>query len=163
MLRDLQKPWAVVSLKHDSISPIELPVFAKLLELPDVEHIIFNIRAMCFSVLVYGWTYKVGDYQDMEDCYADLVRQLTRTRTRRGLGETAVAPTVVPEARAWQGRIHWVNRLKPQAWEDGESAGSHVGGLRDVTSAINKVPGMRQRGLVLGQALDELFTKDPDV
>ena len=71
-LRSLRKPWAVVSVKHDDISPVELPVFAKLLELPDVEHIIFSPRAMCFSVVVYGWSYNVGDYQDMEDCLCRL-------------------------------------------------------------------------------------------
>ena len=33
----------------------------------------------------------------------------------------------------------------------------------DVGSAIQKVPGMRQRGLIIGRALDDLFTSDPAI
>mgnify|MGYP006875467337 CR=1 FL=1 len=82
----------MVSVKHDDISPVQLPVFVKLLEFADVEHVGFDIGAMVFSVVVYGLSYTVGDYQDMEDVYADVVRQLTRSRIRRAQVEAAAEP-----------------------------------------------------------------------
>eukprot|EP00972_Heterocapsa_arctica_P090353 13328125-Heterocapsa_arctica.AAC.1 len=38
-----------------------------------------------------------------------------------------------------------------------------VGGLRRTALAIAKIPTIRQAGLLVGQAIDEVFTKDPDI
>ena len=67
-----------------------------------------------------------------------------------------------PDAKAWRGNLTWLNRMRPQPWDD-EDAGSHIGGLRSANAVISKTPGLGDRGQIIGRALDKLFTTELDV
>ena len=64
------------------------------------------------------------------------------------------------KAAAWRGKLLWRDRLKPQSHDD-EAIATHIVGLRNVGMSLDMIPGVRDKGSVIGAALIDLFTHKP--
>ena len=105
--------------------------------------------------------------------YKNLIDCMTRVPTDRPEAAAAAKPSGPSSSheeqlgdddavRGWKGKISWRDRLKPQAWDD-EVEGSHIGGLRDVAKSLDKIPHVRDQGILIGRRLEKLFEDVPEV
>ena len=155
------KPWTVVFERLSSTSPTDLLTVKEAMRADGVEFNEVKIRAMTVGVISWGWSYTRKEYEDLEAMYL----HITSTMFAHAPKHDEQIPTHTPrddckEARAWKGRLRWEARLKPQSWDDEQEA-RHIGGLRDVALSLDKLPAVRERGLVVGRALEKLYRDEP--
>ena len=160
----LKKKLIVVYVINGETGPTQLVSMMEVLRSPDVTWHFRQLRGMRLGIVTNGVMYEHGDCDDLESLYCHLVSLagvVGHTADADNADENDVVVNVdatdAPwrKAAAWRGKLVWRDRLKPQ-WHDDEELATHVGGLRGVSQSLDMVPGVRERGAVIGDALATL-------